>query len=277
MGPVGVDELVGRLLGMDQVEPSSVLLTLAAILARVGAAVWIAPFLGGRLVPAAVRVGVALALGLIMLPQLLPNAPPAVSPILGLAIVTKEALVGAALGFVVGLVFWAAEAAGRLSDTVRGATLAEALIPQTGARSSPLGDLFFQLTVVLFIVLGGHRVFITALAASYEVLPLAAFPQAQGLHGFALLCGRLTADLLLLALALAAPVVAALFLADLTLGLINRFAPQINVFFLAMPAKALLGIGAVVLSVGLLLGAMPPLLDRAVRAVSKGIELLGGG
>jgi flagellar biosynthetic protein FliR len=273
---VDLDQLLARLLGTGQVEPSAVLLLLAAILARVGAAVWIAPFLGGRLVPVTVRVGVALILCLIMLPLLLPTAPSSVSPALGLAIVVKEALVGAALGFLVALVFWAAEAAGRLADTVRGANLAEALIPQTGARSSPLGDLFFQLTLVLFIVLGGHRVFITALGASYEILPVAGFPAVQGLQGFALLCGRLTADLLLLALALAAPVVAALFLADLTLGLINRFAPQINVFFLAMPAKALLGIGMVVLSVGLLLGAMPPLLDRAVRAVAKGLELLAG-
>jgi flagellar biosynthetic protein FliR len=268
-----METLLRSFLGADL---STALLAGGAVLARVGAAVWVAPFLGGKLVPATVKTALAVALALVLLPQVIATVPAGLPPVRAVAIVGKEALVGLALGFVVAVVFWAAEAAGRLVDTTRGANLAEVLVPQTGARTSPTGLLFFLLAVVLFLVLGGHRIFITALGASYQVLPLATFPQIDGIGAFALLCGRLTADLLLLALALAAPVVAALFLADMILGLINRFAPQINVFFLAMPAKAVLGIGVLVLSVGLLLGALPPLLDRAVSMVQRALDLLAG-
>jgi len=268
-----METLLRSFLGADL---STALLAVGAVLARVGAAVWVAPFLGGKLVPATVKTALAVALALVIYPQVIATVPGGLSPAHAVAIVGKEALVGLALGFVVAVVFWAAEAAGRLVDTTRGANLAEVLVPQTGARTSPTGLLFFLLTVVLFLVLGGHRIFITALGASYQVLPLAAFPKIDGIGVFALLCGRLTADLLLLALALAAPVVAALFLADMILGLINRFAPQINVFFLAMPAKAVLGIGVLVLSVGLLLGALPPLLDRAVQIVQRALGVLAG-
>jgi flagellar biosynthetic protein FliR len=259
------------------VEPAVVPVALAAVLARVSAAIWLAPFLGGKLVPATVKTGLSLLLTAVVFPQVAASASglAGASPLLVAAVVAKEALVGAALGFVVAIIFWAAEAAGRLADTARGANMAEVLVPQTGARTSPLGDLFFLLTLVLFIVLGGHRIFVTTLGASYQVLPIAHFPTSSGLGGFAMLCGRLTSDLLLIALTLSAPVLAAIFLADVTLGVINRFAPQINVYFLAMPAKAVLGIAILALSVGVLLTALPPLLDQAVQMTERGLGMLG--
>jgi flagellar biosynthetic protein FliR len=267
-----------RLAALAGIDPSVALIAGGAVLARVGAAVWIAPFLGGRLVPASVKIALCLLLAAVITPQVIPSAKTlaGTSIALQLAVLGKEVLVGAALGFVAALVFWAAEASGRLVDTARGANLSEALVPQTGAHGSPIGELFFLLTVVLFIVLGGHRIFIIAIGTSYQLLPVATFPDASGIGGFAMLCARLTADLLLLALALAAPVLAAIFLADVTLGVINRFAPQINVFFLAMPAKALLGIAVLVLAIGLLLSTLPPLLDAGVQAVGRALGLLSG-
>ena len=257
-------EIIAKLLG---VEPAAALLALAAVMGRVGAVVWITPFLGGRLVPNSVKTALALVLAVVLLPQVATTLPAGIGPVVAVAIIVKEVFVGLVLGFVVATVFWAAEAAGRMADTARGASLAEVLVPQTGGRSSPLGDLFFQLALVLFIVLGGHRIFIGALGASYLSLPVGHFPDASGLAGFALLCARLTADIFLIGLTLAAPVIATLFLTDLTLGLINRFTPQMNVFFLAMPAKAAIGIGMLVLAVGLLLAALPPLLDHVLDAV----------
>ena len=268
-----METLVGHVL---ESQPVNVLVALGAVMARVGAAVWIAPFLGGKLVPTMVKAGLTLLFALMLHGQVAATLPSEIGTPLALAILAKEVFVGVALGFVGALVFWAAEAAGRLADTARGANLAEVLVPQSGMRTSPLGELSFQLTLVLFIVLGGHRIFITALGASYLTIPVAAFPDVHGLGGFALLSGRLTADLFLIALSLAAPVVATIFLTDVTLGLINRFTPQVNVFFLAMPAKAMIGIGVLVLAAGLLLGALPPILDRAMLMVDRALSVLGG-
>jgi type III secretion protein SpaR/YscT/HrcT len=266
-------ELLRAVLGGDL---SPTLIAVGAVLARVAPTVFIAPFLGGRLVPALVKVGLSLGLAVALAPGLAAQAAglKGAPPLLVAALLAKEVMVGAALGFVVALVFWAAEAAGRLADTARGASLAEVLVPQLGTRSSPIGDLYFQLALVLFIALGGHRLFLAALGASYSALPLASFPRAEGLAAFAALAARLSAELLLLAVALAAPVLAALFLADLTLGIMNRFVPQLQVFFVAMPAKALLGIVILVLAIGLVAGALPPALDASVRSVARAIELL---
>jgi flagellar biosynthesis protein FliR len=263
---------------VSHVDLSLTLLAAGAVLARVAPVIWLAPFLGGRLVPTLVKTTLALALTVAIAPQLLPQVERLhqAAPLVQAAVLLKEAAVGAALGFVVGLAFLAAEAAGRLADTARGANLAEVIEPQLGGRTSPLGDLHFQLALVLFLALGGHRLFLLGLGASYEALPLASFPAAAGLKGLALLAARLTADVLLLALTLAAPVVAALLLTDVTLGIVNRFVPSANVFFLAMPLKALIGIGVLVLSVGLLAGVLPRVLEGAVVQVSRLLGVLRG-
>lgn len=248
-----------------------------AAVARAAPAVFLAPFLGGRLVPTLVKSALCLALALALAPALLPSAKPLVGapPLLVGALLVKEVAIGAAMGFLVAIVFLGVEAAGRLADTARGANLSEALVPQLGTRSSPLGDLHLQLALVLFLALGGHRVFLEAFGASYALLPLDRFPAADRIGAFASLAARLSGELFLVALALAAPVLAALFLTDLTLGVMNRFVPQLQVFFLAMPLKALLGIAILVLAVGAIASALPPMLDAAVRQVSAAVTLLG--
>ena len=261
---------------LSRVDLAPTLLAGGAALARVAPAVWIAPFLGGRLVPTSIKMVVAFALAVCVAPQLLSETQALAhgAPLLQGAVLVKEALVGATLGFVVAVVFYAAEAAGRLADFARGAGLAETLAPQAGGSGSPLGALYLLLCLVLFISLGGHRLFITALGASYQSLPLLSFPTGVGLSGLALFACRVTAELLLIAVTLAAPVLAALFLADVTLGLINRFVPQANVYFLAMPATAALGIAVLVLAVGLIAGLLPTLLDAAVQQATRALTIL---
>lgn len=252
-------------------------LAVAALLARLAPAIWIAPFLGGRLVPAIVKPALGLALALVLYPAVLPDAHRLAhgGAAIIFAVLVKELFVGLALGFVASILFWAAQSAGWLADASRGASFAETLVPQVGERSSPLGNLQLQLAVVLFLSLGGHRLFVAALGASYAALPLGAFPDVAGLRGFALLCGRLSADLVLVALGMVAPVVAALWIADVALGWINRFAAQVNVFFLAMPFKAMLGLGVLALALSVVLASLPPLMDSALGRVQQALDLLG--
>lgn len=236
----------------------------------------VAPFFGGRLVPAPLKVGVALTFGAVMFPAIeaaTPSLRGVGTPLLA-ALFFKETVVGAAVGFLAALPFWAAEAAGRLVDTARGANLAEVLVPQTGTQSSPLGDLSLQLAIVLFFALDGHLVFVRALAASYEGVPVFGFPPLAGARAVGALLVASTAKLVLAALGLAAPALAALFLADLALGLMNRVSPQIQVFFVGMPAKALLGIGALFLAFGALATAVRRELTDVVGVVTRAIDLL---
>jgi flagellar biosynthesis protein FliR len=149
------------------------------------------------------------------------------------------------MGFVAACMFRASEAAGWLTDVLRGANLAEAIAPEQGSRSSPLGDLLLLLAVVIFLEMGGAGILATALARSYEAVPLGApSPGPATLHAAALLVVAASAKLIEAAIGLAAPALVALLLADLALGALGRAVPQIPLYFVGMPAKALLGVGA---------------------------------
>jgi len=146
--------------------------------------------------------------------------------------------------------FRAAEAAGRLADILRGANLAEVLSPTSDERTSPTGDLYLFVAVVLFLEMGGLRFLVTALARSYEAVPVGPMPQVAAFRGAALLVTATTGKLVESAVGLAAPVLVALWVADVALGVVGRAAPQIPIYFAAMPAKALLGLGVILVGIG---------------------------
>ena len=252
-------------------------LTLALLgAARILPIFLIAPFFGGRLVPSMVKVGVAVTFVTLLWPTLDLATPElgALGPATVAALFLKEVALGVVLGFLVSMPFWAAEGAGRLADTARGANLAEVLVPQTGAQTSPLGDVALQLAVVLFFATGGHLLFLRALAESYQAVPLVGFPRAAALQGVGGVAVEATSRLILATLGLAAPVLAALFLADLSLGLVNRVAPQLQVYFLGMPPKALLGLVVFLLALTAMLAALRGHFADALEAVGRALRLV---
>jgi type III secretory pathway component EscT len=125
---------------------------------------------------------------------------------------------------------------GAFLDTVRGGTVANALVPQTQIQSSVLGNFYFQLFLVLFLAVGGHRLFLQAIFDSYELLP----PFGGGFVGEGLAAAFITASAqtFVLAAKLIAPALVVVMFLDVALGLANRLAPQFNVFFLSLPLKS---------------------------------------
>lgn len=215
---------------------------------------WLVPALGGPRVAPEVRVGLGLLLAVLCLPALLPvvGAPPVAphGPVGWLFMFGRELLVGVTVGLCVGAGFRAAEAAGRLVDLARGSNLAEVWSPLSDERTSPTGDLYLFMSVVVFLELGGLRVFAQALGRSYEAVPVGASPVPGGLRPAAALVTASVGKLMESAIGLAAPVLVALWLVDAAFGLLGRAAPQLPVYFAAMPAKALLGLGVALVGLG---------------------------
>jgi len=207
--------------------------------------VWLIPVFGGPSLPARVRLALGFALSALCFP-LVAGRVPSGGPLLWVLLSLREAGVGLVMGFVAACMFRAVEAAGRLTDVLRGANLAEAIAPDQGSRSSPLGDLLLLLAVVIFLEMGGAGILATALARSYEAVPLGATSAGPAsLHSAVLLVVVASAKLIEAAVGLAAPALVALLLADLVLGALGRAIPQIPLYFVGMPAKALLGVGAI--------------------------------
>lgn len=150
----------------------------------------------------------------------------------------KEMIVGVLLGFCAAIPFWAIDMAGFVIDTMRGASMSTVLNPLMGLQSSIYGMLFTQVLTVLFLVSGGFNFLLTALYQSYQQLPPGFnLTLAQPLmvfiaHEWQLMCQ--------LCLSFAMPAMVIMILVDVALGLVNRSAQQLNVFFLSMPIKSAL-------------------------------------
>lgn len=218
------------------------------VLARVSSMLALTPFFGSKAAPFEVKMGLAVGLSLVVYPLAYDAAraygPIPVSAIPFLLLMLKEIFIGGILGFVVSKLFWAMEVAGRLIDTTSGTAMAEVLVPQSGSRATPFGDLLYQLLIVFFMALGGHRWFIQNFAMSFQTLPLnhALQLSTNAMVPFFEHMIRLTADLMMLGILVATPVVAATFITDLVFGILNRVAPQLNAYFMSMPVKSIAGV-----------------------------------
>jgi len=246
--------------------------------ARTVPVTWLVTPLGGALLPPPVRVGFGLLLAALASPALVAGAARAgldrAGPLLLALQLARELAVGLSMGLVASLAFRAAEAAGRLADTARGANLAEVLLPTADQRSSPLGALYMLLGTLVFLELGGVPRVLDALARSYEALPIGGNVTPAGAARVAGVVTLASARLIESAVALAAPVIVALWLTDLTLGLVARAAPQIPVYFLGLPLKGLLAVGVVLAGLAGLEAALARGLPGWMSVLARTIEAL---
>jgi flagellar biosynthesis protein FliR len=247
-------------LPFDEVGPRLVgALGLAA--ARTVPIAWLVPAFGGARVAPSLRILLGVLLAVLCLPAVSAASgltPPGsagggLGPVGWVLVLARELLVGATVGFCVAAMFQAAEAAGRLADVARGANVAEVLSPLSDERTSPTGDLYLLVALVIFFELGGLRALAAGLGRSYEAVPVISI--GTGGAGGAV---RPVAELILAcvgkllesAVGLAAPVLVALWMTDAVLGVLGRAVPQLPIVFAALPAKALLGLGVVLLGMG---------------------------
>jgi type III secretion protein T len=214
-----------------------VLIITALSAARMLTCFTVLPFLGGNILPQYIRNALVFALFAVLYPFISPLAPGQLSVDRGILLLGKEIFVGLVIGFVVGIIFWSAEMVGFLVDNQRGASMASAMDPLYGESSSPTGVLLLQLVTVLFFATGGFLVFLAGIFESYRFWPwFELVPTVEGNLPLFFL-GKMD-QLMRTAMLLSAPFLIAIFLVDLALGIVNRFVPQLNVFFLSMPVKS---------------------------------------
>jgi type III secretion protein T len=238
---------------IDVVPFKHILFTFSMTMARMLAVFAVVPFLGSQIIQGLVRNSIILSIALILYPMVAPTVPADMPPVPLLALILiKEVAIGLIIGFLVSIVFWVAESIGFFIDNQRGTTMASAVDPMSGSQTSPLGSIFLQMTAVLFFTSGGFLALLSGLFESYRFWPIFSFfPHFD--ESFAMFFLRQADTLMGLTVLLAAPVIIAVFVAEFGLGLINRFAPQLNVFFLSMPIKSGIASFLLVLYVPLLL------------------------
>lgn len=218
----------------------------------------IAPGLSNAVVPPPVRIALAAGLAIALGPLVAcPDPTLTRLPVGGyLLLLLGELALGLALGFCLSCLLEAARLAGELVDLQIGFNVGELYDPMVGGTNSLLGRLWYLAALLFFFQLDGHHWLIGGLARTYAVCPVGEVV----LHReWGLLAGQVLQSSLVLGLRLAAPLVAALIMADFTLGLASRGMPQMNVLLVGMPAKIIVGLAALAVcspGVGSALGDM---------------------
>jgi type III secretion protein T len=214
----------------------SALVSLFLATARLGTTLMVTPFFGG---PTGIaRRGILIVTMGIALPLLMPQAMmiPS-SPVEVVALCFKEVLLGLLLAIPAAVLFWAITSAGELIDLQRGATSASVFNPFFGAVTSPTANLLMRFSAAIFFVTGGFLAFLSAVLTSFEIYPinqlLPAFNETAGLS-----IARLMGEYFAMSVLYAAPFLIVFLLIDVGLGLMNRFVPQLNIFFFSMPVKS---------------------------------------
>ncbi len=248
------------------------------ILARLLGILTLIPFLGGKLVPNQVKVATAVSLSLLLFPFVrsgIGSQLPDLGPIFGV-FVLKEVFVGVTIGFVASLPFQAMETAGQFLDAARGASIASVLVPQLEESGPIFAQLKVQLAIVLFLVMNGHHFFLRGMFQSFSVLPVDTFPSLGGnLTSFVDFMIRATANVLMAGMQIVIPALIAIFMVDVVLGIANRAAPQLNVYFLGMPIKGYVGIVMAVLALGYFTAIAGRMFQQMLKDMNYLMYLMG--
>lgn len=206
--------------------------------ARVAVILITVPFFGPQFVQGIIRTVIIFNMSLIVVPTALALIPQEQISLLTLAaILSKEALLGFVMGAVMSVIFAAAESAGSALDFQRGSSISQAFDPSTGESSTTFGILFSKILVYIFFVGGGIFAFLSIVYKSYTVWPIFSFFPHFSPY-FAVYALDLADLIMKLTVLISAPIFIVLFFAEFGLGLMNRFAPQLNVFSISMSVKS---------------------------------------
>jgi flagellar biosynthetic protein FliR len=241
-------------------------------LARVLGLFSVAPVFSNVGVPRNVRI----VIGLVVAFALAPGLPqmPAVSTgsWIGLAVLVQQILIGLLMGFTLRVAFSAIDVAGEMIGLQMGLSFAVFYDPQNAGQTPVLSEFLSLLTTLIFLAMNGHLLTLSVLAESFHLLPVGITPIAG--QGFATVLAW-AAVLFSAGVLLALPVVAALLIANIAMGVLSRVAPQLNLFAVGFPVTIVSGLVVLMISLPHFGAAMERLFDQAFVALRGVMQAAG--
>lgn len=233
---------------------------------RVLALLSTAPMFSASQVPMQVRVGLAAAVALVLAPTLPAMPPVQLASALGWSLVVQQLLVGGVVGLAMSLIISSVQLAGSIVGLQMGLGFSTLFDPLQGVEVTSLASFLNLLAMLLFMAMDGHLLLLAVLARSFTMLPVGAAVGmgAAGWHALALEGGVMFS----LGLAMAAPALGVLLIANLGLATLSKLAPQLNLFAVGFPL--FFGLGFVALYL-----LMPVMQTVVHHLVEYGVNLAG--
>jgi flagellar biosynthesis protein FliR len=238
---------------------------------RIGACLMVAPAFGAHFVPARLRIVMAGALTILVVPTTVAAPQVPLISIPGAVITVQQILIGVAAGFVLQIVFDSLGMGGQLLANSMGLSFAFNVDPQHGASTPVLGQFYMLLVMLTFLALGGHIAVIEALMRGFQTFPV-------GTTGLDMMSLWAVADagryLFEGALSVALPGMTALLIVNLGFGVMSRAAPALNMFAVGFPITLVFGLAIVLLGLPSVQASFIALFAVALEVFNM---LFGGG
>lgn len=249
---------------MDPFEISQMELYRALLLMfRTGGFLMAIPVFSHASIPALLRIWLIVLLSAIIFPSATLAAAHLPATSLELAIVIlSELAVGFLMGFTVVIIFSAVQFAGQLIGLQMGLAVANVFDPMTTGQISVIGEFYYLLSLLIFLLVNGHHYAIDALVRSVEQIPLGGAVFNPELSGFII---DLTATLFVLGIKLCTPVVITLLIVNAVLGILSRTVPQMNVFIVGFPLSIAVGLAMI----GVSLPVFKIIIEKAILGLQE--------
>jgi flagellar biosynthetic protein FliR len=217
------------------------------VLSRVAGIFAALPVFGGQTLPLRIKVFTVFMITLVCFPTLSVALPQVPSDAFSLALLAfSEVMIGLTLAFITQIIFAAVEFSGQIIGMQMGFTISSILDPSRGTQTQIMSVLQSLFATLIFLSLNIHHLFIRAIMDSFKVIPLGGWHLSGELVNFLVMR---TADIFIIGIRLAAPVMVALLLTTVALGIMARAFPQMNIFMISMPLN--IGMGLMILGMTL--------------------------
>ncbi|MDP1607439.1 MAG: flagellar biosynthetic protein FliR [Rhodocyclaceae bacterium] len=237
-------------------------------LARILGLLAAAPVFNSVAMPKRIRLAFGIAITLALLPVLPPMPTIPAGSWVGLAILAQQMFIGVLLGLTLRIAFAAIDLAGELIGLQMGLSFAVFYDPQNAGQTPVLSEFLGLIVTLVFLALNGHLLTLSVLAESFKLLPVSAAPFSGGgignIGSFLVWSSVLFSAGLLLAL----PLITALLITNLAMGVLARVAPQLNIFAVGFPVTLTAGFVILMFSIPYFGAAMENLFDQAFRAMA---------
>lgn len=206
----------------------------------------LSPFLGAKTAPLMMRAGLTIFMSLLFLPTVLKGIThPVEFNLFFLIYSLKELLIGFFLGFLIAVPFYIVQSSGIIIDYLRGASIMQAQDPSMQSQSSPIGIFYNYILITIFFNISGPFHLFEGITTSFEIVPVDQLISSRFFTmelPFWSVGVDLVNKILSIAIQLGAPPLVAILMAEMFLGIANRLAPQVQIAFLGMSIKSLLGL-----------------------------------
>ena len=258
---------------LAQLAPQAALFMLIAT--RLSAMLLVAPVFSSRLIPARIKAGLVIIVSYVTLPIVAEQGGRVPEGIVAFALLAvKEAIIGFAFGLVAQFLFAAFQTAGAFIDVTAGFAIAQTFDPNTNASISILGRWYNLIAISSFLALGGHQLLVAGVVRSFALAPPLANPNIGAVVNGVLVRAD---DILLVVVQVGAPIIGALLITDVTLGIISRSVPQMNVFIVGLPLKIIVALAGSAILLPAMISLSNTLTGQMFADMSHIIRAAGGG